>query len=303
MIRRAPFLAALPLCLAAAAALAAPPLAIPIPRPTPEQEALMIAEDEETRIQEELEEARSRAEAAETSDSAAETSDSAAETPDSAVETSAPPVEAPIPPPPAPPVETAALAAPAPVPQMPVPPAPVPAAAEPATPESANASTNDVFRRDPFWSVAVTRARKADHDARVAARIEAEKRAAAIEKARQDAIARGVDVSGFDDDEVARIAGASALPARPKSASAGSFGGATEEQWDAALAKIPPRSGYLGGKRPALMLKGDKTPHYAGDRICVTNRGVVFTWRIETVDFRAYTHELERVGAAPVKED
>ena len=48
------------------------------------------------------------------------------------------------------------------------------------------------------------------------------------------------------------------------------------------------------------MLKGDKRPHYAGDELCVTNRGVVFTWRSSSVDFRAYTHELERVSAEPV---
>ena len=49
------------------------------------------------------------------------------------------------------------------------------------------------------------------------------------------------------------------------------------------------------------MLKGDKTPHYAGDKLCVTNRNTVFTWRIATVDFRAYTHELKRLKAAPVQ--
>ena len=79
-----------------------------------------------------------------------------------------------------------------------------------------------------------------------------------------------------------------------------SFAGATDGEWVAAEARIPPRSGYLGGKRPALMLKGDKRPHFEGDDICVTNHGVVFTWRISKVDFRAYSHELERVSAQSV---
>jgi len=51
------------------------------------------------------------------------------------------------------------------------------------------------------------------------------------------------------------------------------------------------------------MLKGDKSPHYAGEKLCVTNRNVVFTWRISSVDFRAYTHELRRLKAVPVQGD
>lgn len=292
MIRRAPFLAALPLCLAAVVALAAPPLSIPIPRPTPEQEALIVAEEEETRIREELEEARLRAETAETSASTDEPPASVVDPPAISVA------------PPAPPTLASAPSAPAVVPPAAVVPS-APAVAQPvreagSAPEaSASPSDPAVFRRDPFWPVAVARERKAEHDARVAVRIEAEKREAAIRKAREDAIARGVDVSELDDDEIASLGGTTALPASgPKSG--GSFDGATEEQWDAALAKLPPRSGYLGGKRPALMLKGDKTPHYAGDRLCVTNRGVAYTWRISSVDFRSYTHELKRVSAKPV---
>ena len=49
------------------------------------------------------------------------------------------------------------------------------------------------------------------------------------------------------------------------------------------------------------MLKGVKKPYFQGDELCVTNRGVVFTWRVSKVDFRAYAHELERVAAAPVR--
>ena len=75
---------------------------------------------------------------------------------------------------------------------------------------------------------------------------------------------------------------------------------ASLELTQSASAKIPARSGYLGGRRPALMLKGDKRPHFEGDDICVTNHGVVFTWRISKVDFRAYSHELERVSAQSV---
>ena len=51
------------------------------------------------------------------------------------------------------------------------------------------------------------------------------------------------------------------------------------------------------------MLKGDKTPHFAGEKICVTNRNMVFTWRIETIDFRSYTHDLKRVSAQPLTPD
>jgi hypothetical protein len=304
MTRRTPIPAALPLCLVAAAALAAPPLSIPIPRPTPEQEALIVAEEEETRIREELEEARQRAEAAEPSVSAAEPSVSADEPSAPAVAPPAPALAQPAPAvaPPAPAVvpPAPAFAQPAPAVAQPAPAVAPPVRKTGSAPEaSASRSGSDVFRRDPFWPVAVARERKAEHDARVAARIETEKREAAIRKAREDAIARGVDVSELDDDEISRLSGPTALPA-PGPKSGGSFDGATEEQWDAALAKLPPRSGYLGGKRPALMLKGDKAPHYVGDRLCVTNRGVAYTWRIASVDFRSYTHELKRVSAKPV---
>lgn len=163
-----------------------------------------------------------------------------------------------------------------------------------------SSETNAVFRRDPFWPVSLARARKADHDARIAAAIEESLRAAAIEKIRQDAIARGVDVSGLDEDEIVALDGGSVLSDRPKPKTPAMFAGATEEDWDAAFAKLPPRSGYFGGPRPALMLRGDKTPHYVGDELCVTNRGVVFVWCVESVDFRAYSHELKRISAKPV---
>ena len=294
--------AALPPLVLAAAALAAPPLAIPIPRPTPEQEARLAAEAEEEEIRAEIEEARLRLEAA---------AESAGE-PEAAPAPEIVPVPEFVPSPKAAPAPETPVA-PGVVPATPPPPAPSTAPAPaiaiapavPAAPGTAVANippaaiaTNAVFRRDPFWPVAVTRARKADHDARIAAAIEAEKRAALIEKKRQEAIARGEDVELIDhefDDS-----GAGADPSRPAKHSSERFAGATEDQWDAALAKIPPRSGYLGGRKPALMLKGDKRPHYAGDELCVTNRGVVFTWRISSVDFRAYTHELERVTAKPV---
>ena len=277
MTLRIPSLAALPLFILSVAALAAPPLAVPIPRPTPEQEARMVAESEEALRLAELE----------------ESAFPRAEDPAPPAEDPAPPAEAP-----APPAE-----APVPPAEASVPSDPVPAPANPkpaimATAKSANAATNDVFRRDPFWPLAVTRARKADHDARIAARIEAEKRAALIEKKRQEAIARGEDVELLDDEF--DDSGAAAGPSGAAKRSSESFGGASGEEWDAALAKLPPRSGYLGGRRPALMLKGDKTPHYVGDRLCVTNRNVVFTWRVSSIDFRSYTHELKRVSAKPV---
>ena len=272
MTLRIPSLAALPLFILSVAALAAPPLAVPIPRPTSEQEAQMVAEAEEALRLAELE----------------ESAFPRAEDPAPSAEAPAPPSEAPAPPSEAPPAEAS------------VPSAPVPAQANPKTAnaESPNAATNDVFRRDPFWPLAVTRARKADHDARIAARIEAEKRAALIEKKRQEAIARGEDVELLDDEF--DDSGAAAGPSGAAKRSSESFGGASGEEWDAALAKLPPRSGYLGGRRPALMLKGDKTPHYVGDRLCVTNRNVVFTWRVSSIDFRSYTHELKRVSAKPV---
>ena len=300
MTLRIPLPAALPLCLAAAAALAAPPLSVPFPRPTPEQEARMVAESEEALRRAEIEEAYLNAGAADPSEPAAETSATPAETPAAAVEAPAPPPA----PPAAPPAPPAVAPAPA---KTPAPPAATPA--QPANPkpanaktaESANAATNDVFRRDPFWPVAVARQRKADHDARIAARIEAEKRAALIAKKRQEAIDRGEDVELLEDE--IDDPGATAGPSGPAKRPSGSFGGATDEEWDAALAKLPPRSGYLGGRKPALILKGDKTPHYAGEKLCVTNRNVVFTWRIATVDFRAYTHELKRLKAVPVQGD
>ena len=272
MTLRIPSLAALPLCIAATAALAAPPLSIPFSRPTPEQDAQMVAESEEALRLAELEESEfPRAE------------DPAPAVP--AVE----PSEAPAAPVAAPPPPVAAPETPAPS----VEPAPRPASGAPR-PEDI-----PVFRRDPFWPAAIVRERKEQHDARVAARIEAEKRAAAIQKAREEAIRKGLDVEEMDDDELVNLGGgASAAPAGPKASS--NFGGATGEEWEAALAKIPPRSGYLGGRKPALMLKGDKTPHYVGDRLCVTNRNVVFTWRVSSIDFRSYTHELKRVSAKPV---
>ena len=106
-------------------------------------------------------------------------------------------------------------------------------------------------------------------------------------------------IKGLSDEELDE-SGAVVGPSRSLKHASERFAGATEEEWDAAFAKIPPRSGYLGGRKPALMLKGDKRPHYAGDELCATNRGVVFTWRISSVDFRAYTHDLERVSAKPV---
>ncbi len=172
--------------------------------------------------------------------------------------------------------------------------------ARPAPSGARSSETNAVFRRDPFWPVSVSRARKADHDARIAAAIEESLRAAAIEKIRQDAISRGVDVSGMDEDQIIALDGGSVLSDRPKPKSPAVFAGATEEDWDAAFAKLAPRSGYFGGPRPALMLRGDKIPHYVGDELCVTNRGVVYVWCVESVDFRAYSHELKRVSAKPV---
>lgn len=299
-------LAALPPLALAAAALAAPPLAIPIPRPTPDQEALLIAAAEEERLREEAEEARLREEAA-LAEPEAEPEATETET---ETETEAPAISEAVPAPVAP-AEPEIAPVPAPV-VAPVPvvePVVAPVAAPAPAPTVANVpsdiSTNAVFRRDPFWPVAVTRARKADHDARVAAAIEEANRLAALAKIREDAIRRGVDVSGLDDDQIAALAGESALPDNPKTKpkAAEKFAGASDEEWDAALARIPPRSGYLGGKRPALMLKGDKRPHYAGDELCATNRGVVFTWKISSVDFRAYAHELERVSAKPVTPD
>ena len=200
-------------------------------------------------------------------------------------------------------VAPAPMAAPAPG-KIPVPvitPAPVSTVAS----VPSDISTNAVFRRDPFWTVAVTRARKADHDARVAAAIEEANRLAELAKIREDAIRRGVDVSGMDEDQLVALGKDISPSDKPKSGpkSAGKSAGASDEEWDAALSRIPPRSGYFGGKRPALMLKGDKRPHYAGDELCATNRGVVFTWRISSVDFRAYAHELERVSAKTVTPD
>lgn len=288
MTFRIPSLAALPLFILSVAALAAPPLAIPIPRPTPEQEAQIAAEEEADLRRAEIEEANLLAGTAGSAEPDVETSEPAVETSAPAVETPASPTSTP-----APPVATFAPPAETPVP---VPATPKPANAK--TAESANAATNDVFRRDPFWPLAVTRARKADHDARIAARIEAEKRAALIAKKRQEAIDRGEDVELLEDEFDASVAIAGPSGAAKRSSE--SFGGASGEEWDAALAKLPPRSGYLGGRKPALMLKGDKTPHYVGDRLCVTNRNVVFTWRVSSIDFRSYTHELKRVSAKPV---
>ncbi len=288
-IRIAP--ASLPLLLLAAAVRAAPPLSIPVPRPTPEQEALMLAEAEEELTRDEIEEARFHAEAAAETESGTE----------SPTETPAPPVEVP----PAPPVAPLSLPA-RPTVISPAPPAANPdsvalrdAPPRPPAPDIRLSETNAVFRRDPFWSVSVARQRKADHDARVAAALEEAARIAAIEKARQEAIARGEDVEALDDDALAELAAGDARPDGPKSSE--TFDGATEEQWDAALAKIPPRSGYFGGKKPALVLKGNKTPYFVGDELCATNRGIVFTWRLSSVDFRSYTHELERVSARPVQ--
>ena len=158
----------------------------------------------------------------------------------------------------------------------------------------------EAFRRDPFWPVALVRTRKAEHDARVAARIEGEKRRAAIERARQEAAERGLDVSRISDAELSDLVGEDVLPPVSGPEGPSSFSGATDEEWAAASAKIPARSGYLGGRRPALMLKGDKRPHFEGDSLCTTNHGVVFTWRISKVDFRAYAHELERISAVPL---
>lgn len=294
-MKRLLLLSAVPL-LAAPAVLAAPPLSIPIPRPTPEQEEMIRIAEEEAQFLAEAEEAAAFA-------AAHPAGGEPAPAPEASAATAAPAAP------------TVGIAAPAPVPPFPVPPAPgaVPeappeaaalptaaSAAEPAPvpPEAEAEEEPEEFRRDPFWPVALVRARKAEHDARIAARIESEKRRAAIEKARQEAAVLGLDVSEMSDEDLADIYGEDAPPDRSKGAT--SFAGATDGEWVAAEARIPPRSGYLGGKRPALMLKGDKRPHFEGDDICVTNHGVVFTWRISKVDFRAYSHELERVSAQSV---
>ena len=298
-MKRLLLLSAVPL-LAAPAVLAAPPLSIPIPRPTPEQEEMIRIAEEEAQFLAEAEEAAAFA-------AAHPAGGEPAPAPEASAATAAPAAP------------TVGIAAPAPVPPFPVPPPPgaVPeappeaaalptaaSAAEPApVPPEAEAEEEaeeepEEFRRDPFWPVALVRARKAEHDARIATRIESEKRRAAIEKARQEAAVLGLDVSEMSDEDLADIYGEDAPPDRSKGAT--SFAGATDGEWVAAEARIPPRSGYLGGKRPALMLKGDKRPHFEGDDICVTNHGVVFTWRISKVDFRAYSHELERVSAQSV---
>ena len=107
----------------------------------------------------------------------------------------------------------------------------------------------------------------------------------------------------MDEEEIEDLVGGPERQDGAKPKSAAKFAGASEAEWEAAQAKIPPRSGYLGGKHPALMLKGNNRPHHAGDELCVTNHGVVFVWRVSSVDFRAYTHELERVSAKPVIPD
>ena len=292
-------LAALPSLALVVTVSAAPPLSIPVPRPTPEQEALIAAEAEEARIREEIEEARRRLEAdGVLADGSVADAPAAAE----GLEAGPAPEAAP-----APIAPFAPEAVPAPsVPHLPSAEGPEDGApiGTPAPPDGSvrrdslgvrPSETNAIFRRDPFWSVADTRARRADHDARVAAEAEAEARRKAIDAARQAAIERGADPDSIDEGDFMDLVPGSGSP------NGASFSGATEEEWDAAFAKIPPRSGYLGGRKPALMLRGDKSPHYVGDQICVTNRGVVFSWRIASVDFRAYTHELERASASPLR--
>lgn len=295
----------------AAAATAAPPLEIPFPRQSPEKERRMV---------EEAEEALRRAEDDEVFAIAAGTAAPPAEAADAepAGTPEAPPVleppelpavpEAPsLPeiPEPAPAGEESAPrsdAESAPADEEPAPRSDAeadPAGEEPAPGPDA-ASADSVFRRDPFWPVAVARARKADHDAAVAARIEAENRAIAIRKAREDAIKKGLDVSDLDDDQLEALGAEDGATIRKKPKAPSKIGGATEEEWEEAEAKLPPRSGYLGGGKPALMLKGDKRPRYVGDELCVTNRGVVFTWRVSKVDFRAYAHELKKISAEHV---
>lgn len=282
----------------AAAATAAPPLEVPFPRQSPEKERRMV---------EEAEEALRRAEDNEAFAIAAGTAVRPAEAVDA--EPAGTPEVPPVPEPPEPPAVPEA-------PSLPGIPEPAPAGEEPAprsdagaapagegtapSPASASDGEGAVFRRDPFWPVAVARARKADHDAAVAAAIEAENRAIAIQKAREDAIKKGLDVSDLDDDQLEALGAEDGAPIRKKPKVSSKVGGATEEEWEAAEAKLPPRSGYLGGRKPALMLKGDKRPRYVGDELCVTNRGVVFTWRVSKIDFRAYEHELEKIFAEPV---
>ncbi len=312
MKRQAVFLA--PILAFAAAATAAPPLAVPFSRPTPEEEKRMVQEAEETRLRAEAEEAFLLAAGLAPRPDGGEDAAPAETAGPEPAESREPAAFPEVPGVPEIPEATEVPAAP-PAPEPPeAPAAPEPPEA-PAVPEPASDAVGPsgepdsgapgVFRRDPFWPVALSRARKADHDAAVAAAIEEEKRKEAIAKARQDAAAKGLDVADLDDDALADLAAAgngSPLPSRkPKGSS--SFAGAAGEEWDAAEAKIPPRSGYLGGKKPALMLKGTKKPYYVGDEICVTNRNVVFTWRVSKVDFRAYAHELERVAAAPVREE
>lgn len=287
----------------AAAASAAPPLSIPIPRPTPEQEERMRIEAEQAEYLESLEAAADAASAAETADA-----DTAAvpEVPEGPPPPLPPPPDASLLPPPPPPDAAPADETPAPGPAAETKPPSAAEAAEGGTPApdaAPPANPPAVFRRDPFWTVDVARARKADHDAAVAAKAEAEKRQAAIEKARAEAAAKGLDVENLDEDELADLVdGGSGLPRPDKAKGKGpSFGDASDAEWEAAFAKIPPRSGYFGGKKPALVLKGIKKPFFEGDELCVTNRGVVFVWRVADVDFRAYTHELERVKAFPAQ--
>ena len=288
----------------AAAVPAAPPLSIPVPRLTPEQEEQMRIEAEQAELLATIDEAAQRAVAAEdtTDAEAPEDPDVQPAPPPPADDANPPPADDAVPPPadvtvppppPSPPPPTAATVPP---------PADAESSDDPSPAAAPPADSADVFRRDPFWPIHVARTRKAEHDAAVAARIEEEKRRAAIEKFRKDAAAKGMDVEELDDDELADLAADESglpLPSRSKGNGPSSFGGATDAEWESAFAKIPPRSGYLGGKKPALMLKGIKKPFFEGDELCVTNRGTVFRWRVSKVDFRAYTHDLERIKASP----
>lgn len=308
----------------AGAAVAAPPLAVPFARPTVEEERRMVEEAEEARLRAEAEEAfRLAAGIAPRADGDAETAPDTDADPGPDADPEVPPVpdapeipelpEAPETPETPTSPEVPEVPAAREVPEVPdspkVPEAPtVPEADSGAggpsgEPDGSVPGAPGAFRRDPFWPVALSRTRKADHDAAVAAAIEAEKRRAAIRKAREEAAAKGLDVSEMSDDDLSELSGVEGLARSSGTKSSSSFSGVSGEEWEAAEAKLPPRSGYLGGKKPALMFKGDKKPHFVGDEICVTNRNVVFTWRVSKVDFRAYAHEFERVRARPVENE
>ena len=79
----------------------------------------------------------------------------------------------------------------------------------------------------------------------------------------------------------------------------------SQEEWDKARAKLPRSGGIfigedlISGKMVDKMVLASRT-YCVGDHICQTNEFVAFTWRVDSISFKATKYELSPVKAERV---